>query len=166
MTDSFPALALGVEAGEDNIMSLSPRDPKEPILDKQSIMGLALQSVAITIATLSVFMISLFMEPGTMGESHEYARSMAFVTLICAELFRSYSIRNTHQTLWEIGPFSNKMLVWGTLLSFALTLIVIYIPFLANIFGTLPLSFHDWVIILPFSLLPLILGEVAKMIRK
>ena len=147
-------------------MQLSPRDPKEPILDKHAVMGLVLQSFAITVATLSVFMIALFMESGSMEEAHEYARSMAFVTLICAELFRSYSIRNTHQTLWEIGPFSNRMLVWGTLLSFALTLIVVYIPFLSDIFGTLPLSLNDWVIILPFSLLPLILGEVVKLARK
>lgn len=166
VTDSFPALALGVEAGEDNIMEINPRDPKEPILDRGSAIGLILQSVAITISTLSVFIISLYMEGTGMEMNHEYARSMAFVTLICAELFRSYSIRNTHQTLWEIGVFSNKMLVWGTMLSFALTLIVVYIPFLANIFGTMPLSVRDWVIILPFSLLPLILGEVFKLVRR
>ena len=87
------------------------------------------------------------------------------VTLILAELFRSYSIRSEHFTLAEIGPFTNKSLNFGVGLSFLLTMVIIYVSFLNVYFKTVPLGIKEWLIIAPLSFVPLMVGEIYKKIR-
>lgn len=162
VTDSFPALALGVERGEADIMQEPPRNPNEPLLDSELKLTIAIQSIAITISTLGAYMIGL----NWYGESGvAIARTMAFATLIIAELLRSYSARSIKDTLFSIGVFSNKKLVWATLFSLALTLIVMEIPVVRELFKLTPLGVMDWVVIIVGSLIPLVLGEIQKVIR-
>src|SRR5699024_7091931 len=99
VTDSFPALALGVEKGEEDIMDQPPRDPDEPILDKHSAILIGLQSIAITIATLGAYFYGL----KHYGADINGARTVAFATLILSELLRSYSVRSTKHTVFHIG---------------------------------------------------------------
>ncbi len=162
VTDSFPALALGVEKGEPEIMQKKPRDPKEPLLNKDLITRIIIQSIAVGGATLSAYLTALNFYPNNI----EAARTIAFTTLILAELLRSYSTRSQTHTIFEIGIFSNMTLVYGTLFSLALTLIVIYIPFLQPIFDTFPMGWQDWRIVLTFAFVPFIVGEVFKFIKK
>lgn len=161
VTDSFPALALGVEKGDPDIMSQKPRNPNEPILDRHMVVSIIFQSIAIAVASLSAYWWGIY----RYGlDNILEARTIAFTTLITAELLRAYSTRSTHYTIFEIGIFSNKTLVYGTTLSFILTLVVIYIPFLNPVFHTFPLGFTDWEIILAFAFLPLLIGEIVKLI--
>lgn len=162
VTDSFPALALGVEKGEEDIMDQPPRDPDEPILDKHSAILIGLQSVAITIATLGAYFYGL----KHYGADINGARTVAFATLILSELLRSYSVRSTKHTVFHIGIFSNKKLVIGTAISTILMLIVIYIPGLNDLFYTVPLGLKEWSVILPLSFLPFIVGELRKVFFK
>lgn len=162
VTDSFPALALGVEKGEEDIMDQPPRDPDEPILDKHSAILIGLQSVAITIATLGAYFYGL----KHYGTDINGARTVAFATLILSELLRSYSVRSTKHTVFHIGIFSNKKLVIGTAISTILMLIVIYVPGLNDLFYTVPLGLKEWSVILPLSFLPFIVGELRKVILK
>ncbi len=162
VTDSFPALALGMEKGDPDIMEKKPRDPKEPLLNKDLISRIAVQSIAIGATTLAAYLIALRTYPDNIVE----ARSIAFTTLIMAELLRSYSVRSQSHTIFEIGLFSNMTLVYGTLFSFALTMAVVYIPFLQPIFDTFPMGLSDWSIVIPFSFIPLIVGEVSKIVRR
>lgn len=162
VTDSFPALALGVEKGEEDIMDQPPRDPDEPILDKHSAILIGLQSVAITIATLGAYFYGL----KHYGTDINGARTVAFATLILSELLRSYSVRSTKHTVFHIGIFSNKKLVIGTAISTILMLIVIYIPGLNDLFYTVPLGLKEWSVILPLSFLPFIVGELRKVFFK
>lgn len=164
VTDSFPALALGVEKGEAGIMEEPPRNPDEPLLDSELKLTIAIQSVAITIATLGAYMLGLQWY-GNQEESVAVARTMAFATLIISELLRSYSARSIKDTLFSIGIFSNRKLVWATLFSLALTLIVMEIPGVRELFKLTPLSVKDWVVILVGALIPLVLGEIQKVIR-
>lgn len=161
VTDSFPALALGVEPGEADIMEQPPRAPDEPIIDKEMRIGIALQSIAIAVSVTFVYMRGLNHFAGNI----DGARTMAFATLIMAELLRSYSSRSEHFTLAKIGVFTNKSLVLGTSISFVLMLIVMYVPFIQPLFSTVTMGFAEWIWILPASTLPLIVGEVYKMIR-
>ena len=161
VTDSFPALALGMEKGDPDVMQKKPRDPKEPLLNKDLIIKILVQSIAIGGATLSAYLIALNFYPDNIEE----ARTIAFTTLITAELLRSYSTRSQTHTIFEIGLFSNMSLVYGTLFSFALTLAVIYIPFLQPIFDTFPMGFADWRIVLTFAFVPLIVGEIFKFVK-
>lgn len=161
VTDSFPALALGVEKGDPDIMSQKPRNPNEPILDRHMVVSIIFQSIAIAVASLSAYWWGIY----RYGlDNILEARTIAFTTLITAELLRAYSTRSTHYTIFEIGIFSNKTLVYGTTLSFMLTLVVIYIPFLNPVFHTFPLGITDWEIILAFAFLPLLIGEIVKLI--
>jgi P-type Ca2+ transporter type 2C len=162
VTDSFPALALGVEEGDPDIMDVNPRDPKKPILDKRMILGILFQSLAVGVASLLAYRWGLMKYPDDI----EKARTITFTTLIIAELLRAYSSRSQRHTLFKIGFFSNKTMVWATLASFTLMLGVLYIPFLHNIFYTFSLGKADWMIVLQFAFIPLIFGEIVKIVFK
>ena len=93
------------------------------------------------------------------------ARTMAFATLILAELLRSYSARSTGYTIFHLGVFSNKTLVQGTLLSFILLLVVMYVPFLENLFDLVDLGVKNTIIVVVVGFIPLVIGEIQKLIR-
>ena len=162
VTDSFPALALGTEKGEPDIMNIPPRKPDEAILDKVMLKKIGFQSIAIAVASLLAFKWGLNQYPDDISK----ARTITFVTLITAELLRAYSSRSQKHTLFKIGFFTNKNLVISTLFSFGLMLAVVYIPLLQPIFDTFALGVVDWKVILPFAFIPLVVGEVDKMIFK
>ncbi len=168
VTDSFPALALGVEKGDPDIMNYPPRNAKEPILDKSMITGIVIQSIALVVAVLGAYLIALNKYPdyATNEEHLMFARTYAFITLICAELIRSHSSRSENFTVFKIGVFSNKVMVGATVLSLALSVIVIYIPFLRPIFHTVVLNVQDWLVILGFCLIPFVSGELYKLIKR
>ena len=164
VTDSFPALALGVENGEKDIMKDAPRDPNEPIVDKNLKITVIIQSIAITCATLISYCTGLKWF-GYEGQGLEMARSMAFSTLILSELLRSYSARSVDKTIFEIGVFTNKKLLMANILSFSLMVLVLYIPFLADAFKLVKLDLKEWSVILIAASFPLVLGEIQKKLR-
>ena len=163
VTDSFPALALGVERGEADIMEEKPRDPDEPILDKEIKITVAIQSIAITVATLLAYFVGLKWYGLESGINH--ARTMAFATLIICELLRSYTARSVDKTVFEIGVFTNKKLVLATAFSFLLMLIVIYVPVLNDAFGLMDLGPKEIAVVLGSALIPLVAGEIQKKVR-
>ncbi len=162
VTDSFPALALGVEKGEPDIMKQNPRDPKSTIIDKKMMINIIFQSIAVAAGSLIAYYWAMSRYPGNI----EHARTITFATLITAELLRAYSSRSQRFTLFKIGFFSNKSMIYATLFSFILLLVVLYVPFLQIIFYTVTLNIVDWEIVLTFAFLPLIVGEIVKMIHK
>lgn len=164
VTDSFPALALGVEKGEEETMHEPPRDPKEPILDKSVTITLIIQSIAITAATMGVYYYALTTH-GATGDGLIYSRTMAFSTLVFSELFRSFSSRSIDDTLLKMGFFTNKRLNQAVLLSLSLVLVVLYVPALEKMFHMTDLNFMDWAIVLISALIPLVIGEIQKALR-
>ena len=168
VTDSFPALALGTEKGESDIMNKRPRKAEEPILDKTMIIGIAVQSIALVATVLGIYLWALNKYPdyATNPEHLSYARTYAFVTLILAEVFRSHSSRSERDSIFKIGLFSNKTLVYATILCFFLLGVVIYVPFLRTIFETVKLNIFDTEIVILFSLFPLIAGELYKAVKR
>ena len=166
ITDSFPALALGQEKGEPDIMQQKPRNQKEPILNGKMIRTIVIQSIAIFAATFSAFLVGLSIYGREAdGGPTDGARTFAFVTLILAELFRSYSARSEHLSVFKLGLFNNKTLNKAILLSLALLFVVIYVPFLDPIFHTIMLGWTDWAVILPLALIPFAAAEIDKAIR-
>jgi len=158
VTDSFPALALGVEKGEEDIMRIKPKEPNSPIIDRNMMVDIIVQSLAISATTLFAYTWALKAFPDDLTK----ARTIAFSTLILAELFRAYSSRSERHLLFEIGIFSNPTMVYGTGLSFLLLLTVIYIPVLQPVFHTVSLSILDWGIIGTFAFFPLLISEIYK----
>jgi Ca2+-transporting ATPase len=160
VTDGAPALALGLEPGDPDIMEFPPRPKDEPIVNKHMQIGILIQTIAITAVTLIAYAIGYIFEP----EHAEFAQTMAFVTLSISELFRAYTARSEFYPLIKIGVFKNKVMNWAVLGSLALIFLVIYVPFLQPIFNTAPLGIAEWLEILPLVLIPSVAAELTKLV--
>jgi P-type Ca2+ transporter type 2C len=160
VTDGAPALALGTEKGEPDIMDQPPRDPKEPIINRSMQLGVVMQTVAITAATLAAF----FLGADQPLPQPQTAETMAFVTLTISELFRAYTSRSERYLLFKIGLFSNKWMNLAAASSLVLILVVVYVPFLSGVFNTQPLTWAEWAEVIPLLLIPSIVAEVSKVI--
>lgn len=160
VTDSFPALALGVEKGEPDIMQQKPRDTNESIINRGMFISILLQSIAVAGGSLLAYYWAMNRYP----DSIVHARAITFATLITAELLRAYSSRSQKYTLLKLGVFTNKTMVYSTLFAFSLLLVVLYVPFLQNIFYTFPLGILDWEIVFSFAFIPLVVGEFGKVL--
>ena len=90
---------------------------------------------------------------------------MAFATLITSELLRSYSARSIRYTLFHIGPFTTRKIVWATIFSFVLMIVVMYVPTIRELFQLDSIGMNEWIVILVASVIPLVLGEIQKVIR-
>ncbi len=158
VTDGAPALALGTEPGDPDIMDRPPRPPQEPIINKFMQIGILVQTIAITAVTLAAFAIGRFIDP----EHIEFAETMAFVTLSVSELFRAYTARSEFYPLFKIGFFKNKLMNYAVIGSMVMILLVVYVPFLQPIFNTAPLGWEQWLEILPLVLIPSVAAELTK----
>jgi Ca2+-transporting ATPase len=164
VTDGAPALALGTEKGDPDIMEHPPRPASEPIINKFMIKGIIVQTIAITVATLGAFWLGGGAMKGSSVDARILSETFAFVTLSLSELFRAYTARSEYYPLTKIGIFSSKNMNLAVLVSLVLVLMVVYVPFLQVIFDTISLSWIHWAEILPLVLIPSIAAEVMKAI--
>ena len=155
ISDGAPALALGLEKGEPDLMDRPPRDPGEPILNRYMQQGIAIQTVAIAGVTLFAYWIGLRNFP-------EMAQTMAFVTLSFSELLRAFTARSERYPVLKMGVFKSMYMNLAVLSSLFLLLIVIYVPFLQRVFETVPLMWEQWLYILPLLIVPAIFAELFK----
>ena len=162
VTDAFPALALGVEPAEPGLMEEPPRDPRQSIISGDVKTNLIMQSIYITIAVLAAYIVGL---KWIFPDSIEGAHTMVFATLITSELLRAFSVRSTKYTLKELGFATNPNLIKAVLLSFSLLLVVMYVPVLTELFEIVSFTW-EWIPVLILSLIPLVLGEIGKILRK
>lgn len=161
VTDAFPAFALGMEEKEKGVMDKKPRDPNEPIVDRKMIVSITIQSTALAIATLFSFRYGMY-----EYNDLKIARTFCFITLVTGELLRAYSARSEDISMFKMKLFSNSFLNKCVLLSLLLLIAVVYIPFLQMLFGTVTLSLMSLDIALLLALVPVIGGELAKIIKK
>lgn len=170
VTDGAPALALGMEKGDPDIMQRPPRPPDEPVINREMVWGIIVQTLAITAATLTAFIIGLRWFPDTSTSSVQdnvtAAQTMAFATLSISELFRAYTSRSDRYSLRSIGVFSNKWMQWAVLASLIIVLTIIYVPFLDPIFDTVFLGLREWLVIAPLVLVPAVAAEADKYFRR
>lgn len=162
VTDGLPALALGVDPIDPNIMKRQPNNPHEAVVTKQRAMLMLSQGAFIAVCSLLAFAYMLFV----MKESVVHARTAAFIVLACAQLFHSFNCRNTKESLFKIGIFTNKRLIYATGFSFLLQMSVVYVPFLQKIFKTEQLPFYCWLLAVVISSFPLWAMEIVKIINK
>ena len=180
ITDSFPALALGREKGEPGIMKMPPRSKNEPIINKSMLGHIALQSVGLFISVAAAFIIALmsmnngstFFYSGILADAAakgvhpiDIARTVAFATLICAELFRAFAARSERISVFKLGIFSNKMMNIAVALSLVMLVAVIYIPGVNGIFNNVAINPMAWLVILPLAILPFAVSEISKLVK-
>jgi Ca2+-transporting ATPase len=181
LTDGAPALALAMEKGDPDTMQQPPRGTSEAIINRPMRLGISIQTITQTGATLTAFALGLLwhleeigaLAPGAnpltsllnfdwSGVDVQTAETMAFVTLSLCELFRAYTVRSERLSLYRLGPFSNRYMQYAVGLSIALLLLVIYVPFLQPVFNTHALDRTEWAVILPLALIPAVSEELTK----
>ncbi len=158
ITDAFPAFALGMEEKEPNVMQIKPRDPKEPVVNKQMQLSVSIQSVALALGTLGSFLLAYYTYPAA-------ATTACFVTLVVGELFRAFSARSESISVFKMNPFKNSYLNSSVFFSLIFLMLVIYVPFLNPIFHTIPLNSIQLAFALLFAIIPMLGGELSKLIK-
>jgi P-type Ca2+ transporter type 2C len=165
LTDSGPALALGVEPPDPDVMQKPPRNPKSRVITRTIWFDVFFVGVIMMIGTLAVMDASLpagFL-PGS-GNMH-YAQTMAFTTLVFFQLFNAFNARSDDLSAFT-GLFTNRWLWIAIGVSVVLQILVIYVPFLQEAFGTVPLSLTDWLICIAVGSTVLWLREIVKVLQR
>lgn len=147
VTDGLPAMALGLDPGDPDIMQRRPRPPQESIFAHGLPRRIFVRGSIITAATLLAYIAGFI----SGGEDLALARTMAFCVIIFSQLFYVFECRSERYSIFELGLFSNVYLVGAVLLSSLMQVAVVYIPFLSGIFHTVPLSFGHWILIIILS---------------
>jgi Ca2+-transporting ATPase len=158
VTDGLPALALGVDPPDADIMYRLPRHPRESIFAHGLAWRILGSGLTIGVCTLLVFAGVHVFSQGCL----ELARTMAFNTLVFSQLFFVFTCRSEKHTIWEIGLFSNPHLLMAVLCSISLQLAVTYVPYLQPVFHTVPLNLTHWLLIILISLAPPLLNTVYR----
>lgn len=172
ITDTLPAIALGVDPGDKDVMKKKPRNPKEGFFAKGAGFRAVLGGTLIGALTLAAFYFGLREYGYSLSSKNipeavlTYARTMAFVVLAGSQLFFSLAMRHSTKSIFQIGLFSNRFLILAIIIGFMLQLMVISVPFLASAFKVQMLSAADWGLVLLFSLVPLILKELSKLFMR
>ncbi len=160
LTDGAPALALGLEKAEPDVMKRRPRSPKARIIDRAMAAGIAVQAGALTAVVLGVYAWGLY----GRGALHTDAMTIAFAMLVLAELPVAYAVRSENVPLHRIGLFSNHAMQWAVSLSLGMLLLVLYVPGLQKAFDTVTLEGWMWGLIAPLILVPALVLEARKLI--
>ncbi len=158
VTDTLPGLGLAMEPGHHDVLNQKPRNKEEKIINKELILFLSLMAGFMVIGTVPLFKYFL-------AEGLDKARTVAFVSMSMFQLFNIFNMRSLHKSLFKIGFFSNKWLLWGLTASFLAMLGMIYLPWIQNIFQFVPLSFREFLIITAIASSVFIAGEIYKLIK-
>jgi Ca2+-transporting ATPase len=165
VTDSLPALALGVDPADPGAMRQPPRDPREGVITATMWAGIALAAAVIGAGTLAALDAGL---PGGLfagAGTAEYARTLAFNTLVVFELFNVYCARSDRDSAWH-GLFANAWLWLAVAAAAALQLAVIYLPALQRAFGTVALDARDWLLCAGIASSVIVARELEKAWRR
>ena len=168
ITDCFPALALGMEQGEADIMKRKPRNSKDGIFAGGLGFDIAYQGLLISIITLASYIIGHCMEVGYFEMPHgvsDDGMTMAFLTMSMCEIFHSFNMRSQRKSVFTLHTH-NKVL-WGAMLgSLVLTTIVLEVPFVADMFGFTPVDLNEYLVALVLAFLVIPIVEIVKAIQR
>jgi len=162
VTDGLPALALGVDPADPNIMSRPPRPAHESVITRDRGLVMLFQGSFIAFCSLLAFSFVLYIEKQGIAE----ARTAAFIVLSCSQLFHSFNCRSMTESLFKIGLFTNTKLIIATGISFLLLMAAVYVPLLQVVFKTRPLGPFDWILVLAISSFPLWAMELVKKLKR
>ena len=166
VTDCFPALALGTEKAEPNIMRRKPRDAKAGIFSDGMGVDIAYQGVLVTILTIASYFIGHFMETGNWEITNSaHGMTMAFLTMSMAEIFHSFNMRSQRGSIFRLGS-QNKLLWFAGIGSLLATTLVCEVPFLANAFGFASVDLVEYLIAIALGLVVIPVVEIVKLIQR
>ena len=159
VTDSLPAIAIGLEKPEKNIMNRLPRNPKKSLFANGLWSSIILEGIMMGMLTLVAFSM------GNKLWGLEVGRTMAFVAIGLIELVHSLNIKSD-ESIFKSGIFENKFLVGAFVLGAFMQVVVVVVPPLAKIFSLSLLNMYQWLIVILISILPIVIMEIQKMFRE
>jgi Ca2+-transporting ATPase len=164
ITDAFPALALGVEPTDDNVMGRKPVPRGQGIFAGGMGLAIVLQGIMIGILTLAGYMIGSFVEVSPLfPQSHEVGTTMAFLVLAISQLTQAINCRSKG-SIFKVGFFSNPTMLKAVMGSLALILLIFFVPPLKAIFKLVSLSMGHWLVVAGLAVAPFVIVEIAKLI--
>ena len=168
ITDCFPALALGLERGEPDIMDRPPRKASDGIFAGGLGVDIAYQGVLIAVITLASYIIGHCMEAGHFAWPHgvsDDGMTMAFLTMNMCEIFHSFNMRSQRRSIFTLS--GHNKLLWGAMLaSLALTTIVLEVPAIAAAFGFTPVGWNEYAVALGLAILVIPIVELVKLFQR
>lgn len=176
ITDTFPAIALGVDPDDPDVMAEKPRHPKERFLSKNSGMYTLFNGMLIALLTLFAFLEGMKFHSGvpsifsidfanTKKETIVYAQTMAFSTLSISQLFHSFNLRHENKSIFRIGFLSNRFLVASVLAGILIQITIVNVPLFNEWFHLHTLQVTHWILIFVLSIVPIVANEIMKMIK-
>lgn len=165
VTDSLPALALGVEPVEKEVMTRPPREADESLFDRRFSVQLAWQGLMVGGLTLTAYFLGQAVLP-VAGLAEETANTMAFATLTLSQLFHAYDVRSENQSLFSVGVLSNPAMNRAFLIGLALQLAVLCLPPLQGVFSVISLGLKQWLAVAGLAVAPVAICELTKALAK
>ncbi|UYI01923.1 cation-translocating P-type ATPase [Streptococcus thermophilus] len=167
VTDTLPAIALGVEPAEPGIMTHKPRGRQSNFFDGGVFGAIMYQGVFQTILVLAVYGWGLiFPEHHTQAEIHADALTMSYATLGLIQLLHAFNVKSVYQSVFKVGLFRNKTFNWAIPVAFILLMATIVVPGFNNLFHVSHLSFTQWLAVIVGSFLIVVLVEIVKAIQR
>ena len=167
VTDTLPAIALGVEPAEPGIMTHKPRGRQSNFFDGGVFGAIMYQGVFQTILVLAVYGWGLvFPEHHTQAAIHADALTMAFATLGLIQLLHAFNVKSVYQSVFKVGLFRNKTFNWAIPVAFVLLMATIVVPGFNNLFHVSHLSLTQWLAVIVGSFLIVVLVELVKAIQR
>lgn len=167
VTDTLPAIALGVEPAEPGIMTHKPRGRQSNFFDGGVFGAIMYQGVFQTILVLAVYGWGLvFPEHHTQADIHADALTMAYATLGLIQLLHAFNVKSVYQSVFKVGLFRNKTFNWAIPVAFILLMATIVVPGFNNLFHVSHLSFTQWLAVIVGSFLIVVLVEIVKAIQR
>ena len=165
VTDSLPALALGVEKVEEGVMARKPRDARESLFAGGFAWRLAWQGVMVGLLTLGAYFLGEYVLSDP-AEASAVANTMAFATLTLCQLFHAFDVRSEEASLLHIGVFSNPAMNRAFLVGLGMQLAVLCLPPLQTVFRTVSMDARQWGAVLALAVTPVVVCEAAKALRR
>ncbi|MGM0213445.1 cation-translocating P-type ATPase [Enterococcus sp. AZ109] len=167
VTDTFPAIALGMEPAEKDLMLHKPRGRNSNLFSGGVFSSIIYQGILEGATVLFVYWSAIqWPVHNTYDAIHSDALTMAFATLGLMQLFHAFNVKSVHQSIFKVGPFRNKTFNWAILLSFVLMMVIIVVPGLNDIFRVAHLDLYQWGTVLgaSFAIIPIV--EIVKFFQR
>ena len=165
LIDGPPAIALGLEPVTSGVMGQPPRPKDEKVLKRETILTILSLGVVMAVGTLTLFYWGL-LEHGTDGEGWTTARTIAFTGFVMFQLFNVLNCRSETETLLSSRSLKNKFILIAIGACLVLQMVLLYVPFMQDLFNTAPLGLKDWAMVISVSIWILLVEEVLKSMRR
>ncbi|MBT1048607.1 cation-translocating P-type ATPase [Streptococcus macedonicus] len=167
VTDTLPAIALGVEPAEPGVMSHKPRGRKSNFFDGGVMGAIIYQGIFQTVLVLGIYGWALmFPEHAANRMVHEDALTMAFATLGLIQLVHAFNVKSVYQSIFTVGAFKNRTFNWAIPVAFLLLMVTIVVPGFNDLFHVSHLSVTQWLAVIIGSLLMVVLTEIVKAVQR